>query len=177
MLDLNDLGDNFAPGVTSAIGAFMAEAAGVCLERNTHSHGVDMRVSGYVDTTHELRWPPITDVARRGWADLAAAAEWGAAGVAVLLTHRETHYTVVEQSRKDARSGFDYWLGDKSDEGLEKRARLEVSGVLQGGEPAMNNRFPRKARQTMRSDFMGIPAYVAVVEFSQPAARFEERIP
>ncbi len=41
----------------------------------------------------------------------------------------------------------------------------------------MNDRFPRKVRQTMRSDHLGNPAYVAVVEFSQPAARFEERIP
>ncbi len=177
MLDLNDLGNNFAPGITPAIGNFMAEAAGVCLEHNNHRQGIDLRVSGYVATSHELRWTPCTADTRRGWGDLPVAAEWGAAGVAALLTHHETDYTVIEQSRKDTRSGFDYWLGNKTDEDLEKRARLEVSGALQGGEPAMDDRFPRKVRQTMRSDYLGIPAYVAVVEFSLPAARFEERIP
>lgn len=176
MLDLRDLGTNIAPGITSAIGDFMAEAAGVCLERNGHPQDVRLGVAGSVNTSHELRWTPITDVARRGWADLTVAAEWGAAGIAALLTHHETDYTITEQSRKHAGSGFDYWLGPKSG-GRERSARLEVSGALQGGAPAMNARFPRKARQTMRSDYLGIPAYVAVVEFSQPAARFEERIP
>lgn len=176
MLDLRDLGTNFAPGITSAIGNFMSEAAGVCLEHNGHSNDVRLDVEGYVDASHELQWIPITDAGRRGLNDLAVAAEWGAAGIAVLLTHHETDYTVTEQARKHAGSGFDYWLGPKSG-GQERSARLEVSGVLQGGAPAMNSRFPRKVRQTMRSDYLGIPAYVAVVEFSQPAARFEERVP
>ena len=176
MLDLRDLGTNIAPGISRAIGDFMAEAAGVCLERNGHPQDVRLGVVGSVNTSHELRWEPIADETPLGWEDLTVATEWGAAGVAALLTHHETDYTVTEQSRKHARSGFDYWLGPKSG-GQARSARLEVSGVLQGGAPAMNARFPRKVRQTMRSDHLGIPAYVAVVEFSQPAARFEERTP
>lgn len=176
MLDLRDLGTNIAPGISRVAGDFMAEAAGVCLERNNHPQDVRLGVVGSVRASHELRWAPITDPARRGLADLTVAAEWGAVGIAALVTHHETDYTVTEQSRKHAGSGFDYWLGPKSG-GRPRSARLEVSGVLQGGAPAMNDRFPRKVRQTMRSDHLGIPAYVAVVEFSQPAARFEERIP
>ena len=176
MLDLRDLGKNIAPGITPVIGDFMAEAAGVCLERNGHPQDVRLGVAGSARAIHELRWMPITDAGRRGWNDLPVAAEWGAAGVAVLLTHHETDYTVTKQARKHAGSGFDYWLGPKSG-GQEESARLEVSGILHRGQAAMNSRFRRKETQTMRSDYLGIPAYVAVVEFSQPAARFEERIP
>lgn len=130
MLDLRDLGKNIAPGITSVIGNVMAEAAGVCLERNGHPQNVRLGVTGYVDTSHELRWAPITAATPPGWNDLAVAAEWGAAGVAALLTHHETDYTVTKQARKHAGSGFDYWLGPKSG-GQEESARLEVSGILQ----------------------------------------------
>lgn len=37
----------------------------------------------------------------------------------------------------------------------------------------VNKRFQQKAAQTDRSDSMRLPAYVSVVEFSTPKAKFD----
>lgn len=152
----------------------MAEAGGVCLEWQGHAVGVQLAVRGSAHGSHELRWPGITDQTRRGWADLQEATEWGATGIAVLLAKEETGHAVVSRSVKG--TGFDYWLGDESDV-FQEKARLEVSGILHGDDKAFSARVREKIRQTHRSDSSGRPAYVIVVEFSQPAAHFQGTAP
>ena len=172
---MNALGAGFAPAITPAIGNFMAEAGGVCLEHNRHPRGVRMSVAGDVHTNHELDWPLITDDARENaWLNLRVATEWGAAGIAALLANEEINYKVVKQSWTG--TGFDYWLTDESDL-LPGKARMEVSGILSGGNAEINDRVRRKTKQTKSSDDSGLPAYVVVVEFSLPAAHVEERMP
>lgn len=171
---MNTLGAHFARAITPAIGNFMAEAGGVCLEYHQHQRGVEMYVTGYVDVHHELDWPPITAEARDGWANLRVATEWGAAGVATLLAKEEMNYSVVKQSWTG--TGFDYWLAHESDIPHEA-ARMEVSGLLTGGNQAIKSRVNVKMKQTRRSDYLGLPAYVVIVEFNQPAAHIEERMP
>ena len=133
-----------------------------------------MSVRGYVNTSHVLDWPFIPDGAWAGWRNLRVATEWGAAGIAALLARHEIAYGVVEQSWTG--TGFDYWLADES--GLQsEKARMEVSGILAGGDSAINDRVREKMQQTQQSDYLRLPAYVVVVEFSEPTARVEERAP
>ena len=58
-----------------------------------------------------------------------------------------------------------------------KLPRMEVSGLLTGGNQAIKSRVNVKMKQTRRSDYLGLPAYVVIVEFNQPAAHIEERMP
>lgn len=170
MLDLNDLGDNFAPGLSSAKGRDLAEAAGVCLESQGHSTGVRLHIRGdaRIDS-QELRWPLITEQIRLTHADARDAAELGATGIAILLTAQETGYAVLR--RAVINTGVDYWLGDAA--GTDQ-ARLEVSGILHGDGARINARLNEKMRQTERSAESGLPVYVVVVEFGAPAAHFRE---
>lgn len=112
---------------------------------------------------------------RRCWADKQWATEMGAYGVAILLITKNTEFTAVERSRKG--TGFDYWLGPKADGGelpFQRKARLEVSGILKGGQERIASRVKQKAKQTERSDG-ALPAFVAVVHFGIPSADVTKR--
>jgi hypothetical protein len=171
MLDLNKL-RNGLPAITPEWGRVLAQVAGVCLESQGHSQGVLLRVSGYVDNTYTLTWPPVSDQALRTWADHQEATEYGATAIAVLLTKKELGYAVVERSAKG--TGIDYWLGDET-EGppFQKKARLEVSGILsvkgnvRDVEKAVAKRVREKLKQTQSSSG-SLPAYVVVIEFGSP---------
>ena len=170
MLDLNDLASGLIPAVRQVVGAMLAEAAGVCLESQGHTQGVNLTVSGYGNNYHTLVWSSIPrqqiiDV----WGDAEYTTEHGAAGIAILLAKKEIGYEVVRRSRKG--TGFDYWLGDESDEPFQDKARLEVSGIRNGDAGILNSRVSQKLRQVTRSDNLELSAYVIVVEFGQPTAR------
>ena len=79
-----------------------------------------------------------------------------------------TEYHVVQRSWKG--TGFDYWLGLKEDELFQNAARLEVSGIRQGGDKDMEKRIKQKTDQISKSDRMRLPAFVVVVEFGRPLA-------
>jgi len=55
---------------------------------------------------------------------------------------------------------------------FQRSARLEASGIFRGSEAIIKARVNQKLAQTKPSDHVGLPAYVAVVEFSSPEARF-----
>ena len=150
----------------------MAEAGSVCLESQGHTSDVSLRVQGDADKSHELRCLAVTDQMRRSWADEEEATEEGAAGIAVLLTRQETGYFANSRSRK--RTGIDFWLGTDPDV-LVRAARLEVSGILHGNASRIRARVQEKMEQTGQSDASGLPAYVSVVEFSEPVAHLEEK--
>lgn len=114
MLNLNDLGNGLLPAISPSRGTALAEAGGVCLESQGHVMGAQLHVSGYVNSIHPLKWPPITEQSRKAWHDLQEATEQGAMGIAVLLAKKETGHAVLERSRKG--TGFDYWMGDESTE-------------------------------------------------------------
>lgn len=170
MLDLNDLGRNFGPGLSSTKGQDLADAGSVCLEEQGHSVGVRLRVEGDASVdSHELRWLPATEQLRLTHADLQEATELGAAGIAILLAAQETGHAVIE--RAGIETGIDYWLGDAPG---SVRARLEASGLLHGDRGRTSARVSQKIAQTARSADAGFPVYVVVVEFSAPSARFHE---
>lgn len=170
MLDLGDLGHGL-PAITPNFGMALAEAGGVCLESQGHVQGVQLFVRGYRNKRYPLAWPPVTDQARRCWNDPEVATEHGAVGIAVLLAQKEIGYTVIERSQKG--TGFDYWMGDGSSFLLQKKARLEISGIRRGSD-RVKTRVRQKLRQTDPSDGSK-PAYVIVVEFGHPLAEVQEK--
>ena len=170
MLDLNELAEGRFPAITEAIGATFAEAAGVCLESQGHSPGVQLIIRGDKSGDYTLEWTPVTLQAQtRAWNDTEEATEFGAAGIAILLAEKELGYVATYRSRKG--TGFDYWLGDASDGPFsEHKARLEVSGIRQGNEGIIRARVRQKIDQIEQTDASPLPAYVIVVEFSHPIA-------
>lgn len=170
-LNLSDLADGL-PGISSAFGEMLAQAAGVCLQSQGHSAGVPLCVTGCQATLYSLQWPLITEQIARCFNDPEEATEFGAVGVAILLAKLETGYPVVERSRRG--TGFDYWLGDESELPFAKKARLEVSGIRKGRRVDVNARVNRKLKQIERSGDSPV-GYVIVVEFSAPLAEVREQ--
>ena len=171
LLDLNDLATGNIPAISPAIGGALAEAAGVCIESKNHAKGVLLTLRGQVNDAFELDWPPISDQARRGWMDHRKATEWGAAAIAALLADDCLPFTLIEASWQG--TGFDYWLGDNSEEPFQRKARLEVSGIRDGDESDVRHRVADKIRQIDRSAHLGLPGYVIVVEFSGLIAQLQ----
>ena len=177
MLDLNEL-RNGLPAITPEWGSVLAQVAGVCLELQGHRQGVRLRVTGYINNTYALIWPPIGGQALRTWADHQEATQYGATAIAVLLAKKEAGYAVIERSAKG--TGIDYWLGHEA-EGppFQNKARLEVSGILsvEGSdidvERAVAKRVREKLKQTQSSSGP-LPAYVVVVEFGSPLGEVQK---
>ena len=172
MLNLNDLGNSYIPGVTPNLGNALAEAGAICLESQGHPQGVRIAVRGISDHTYRLVWTPALGRAPRAWQPNRAT-EWGAEGIAVLLAERETPYTVIEASIHG--TGIDYWLGNESDITLQRKARLEVSGIRVSDYGVITQRVNDKLTQTNPSDHTRLPAYVIVVEFSRPVVEVHEK--
>lgn len=170
VLDLNELGDGSIPGITSEWGAMLAQGAAVCLESQDHAQGVMLTVRGDVMSSHPVTWPPVTDQALRTWAEPRVATERGAEAIAALLAQRETDHTVIEVSWQG--TGFDFWLGEESDITLQRKTRLEVSGIRHGNDGEVRARVGQKLRQIRQYDsqYGSYPALAIVVEFGRPLA-------
>ena len=170
MLDLNELGDGL-PAITPSFGKALAEAAGVCLESQGHAVLTQITIRGHVSIEHPLVWPQVTEQTRRTWNDPDEATEYGATGIAVLLSRQELGYLVIERSVKG--TGIDYWMGDESDAlSFERKARLEISGIRSGSSSAVRDRVRQKLQQTTPSDG-SLTAFVIVVEFGTPLAEVQ----
>ena len=167
---------NERPGWSLTFGAFCAEAAAVCLDERGLAEGVLLRVDGIQLCEIALRWDTVSDDTRRFNADVEVATEYGAYGVSALIMPYLTNLTVIERSVKGKGFGFDFWLGsiDDLDTVFQRKARLEVSGIRQGAESAVQSRVNMKLRQISPSDTMA-PGYVAVIEFGTPRARVVEK--
>lgn len=164
-LDLERLAGG-ATGLTPTQGAYMAEAAAVCLSRKHPPPVTELRVRGDLVGAHALRFRTLTTNAQAAWGDLDDAVESGACGVAiVLLLARDKSSTVLRSSKG---GGFDFWVGPGPD--FQDAARLEVSGILSG--PArVEGRVQEKVKQIRRDVSSAAPRWVAVVEFSEPGAK------
>jgi hypothetical protein len=167
-LDLNVLKEGL-PGVSKTRGAEHAEACLVCFGLHKHPIGVELEVKGSYDERFRVVWDDVlTEQIRRAWNDVDDATESGANGIAFLLILALTEYTIIERSRKG--TGFDYALGYKDRVPFQNEARLEVSGIFNAtSEHDIMRRVEQKLEQTNRSDGE-LPAYIIVVEFSNPLA-------
>ena len=104
--------------------------------------------------------------------DKNRATETGAAGIATLLASKLTGYLVLEPSKGG--TGFDYWLGEITDGGLEYLAGLEVSGIRRGADSTIEARMREKLQQASRSNRPGFATFVIVVEFGRPLAEVQK---
>jgi len=173
-LNIKSLSQDYWPGITEIIGAYMAEAIAVCLDSENHNNNALLTVNGSFSGTYSLEHGPVTDQMRRGHNDPEIATENAAYGISILLVDFNTELTVIERSRKG--TGFDYWLGLKNSPApyFQKKARLEVSGIRRGSNGAVNSRVKTKLEQTRRSDGT-LPAYISVIEFGAPKAKVVEK--
>ena len=168
-------------GITPAFGAAIAEAAGVCLESQSHiAERTFLTIKSFspssdlLERQAQLTWPTVTLQALQCWKDETSATEHGAVAVAILVVQNILGKKVVERSYRG--TGFDYWLGEtnESDDLFEKKERLEISGIRAGDPSVLRRRIAEKEKQTQRSD--GIyPAIVIVIEFGQPLGHISRR--
>ena len=153
MLNLNDLAAGDIPAITSAMGAALAEAAGVCLESQSHAPGVHLTVRGYRQGGYALHWPPVSAQALRSWDDPRLATEMGAEGIAVLLAKAEIGYEVLRRAWQG--TGFDYWLGAASADGVQGMVGMEVSGIRHSGDRVVRARVREKLQQVGQFENQG----------------------
>jgi hypothetical protein len=163
-------------GLTKAYGSFLVEAASFCLHLNEHLNPVLFIVTGDTPTSGSLEWDEITDTHDHSFADGQEATEYGAYGVAAVIVLKLTGIRQIARSAKG--TGIDFWLGLGTDERgiFQSTARLEVSGILRGGDSSIAARKSTKLAQTTRSDETSLPAYVAIVEFGHPEIRVAKRL-
>lgn len=161
------------PALDVATGRMYSDAAAVCLEDRDHAIGVHLSVAGVKRRKYCLNWAATTDQIRRSHNDVQDATRDGAYAVALMVARDVTGLLAIEQSRKG--TGFDYWLGRDEATLFQDKARLEVSGILNGDESQVKGRLQVKRKQLGRSDATRIPGYACVVEFSQPQAHLVKR--
>lgn len=155
------------PGITPAMGSVMYECACICLSEQSHSDGVKLLVIGDHDESYQLAWAAPDEQMIRGYADEEKATELGACCIAVLAIQELTGHAVIEQARKG--TAVDYWLGLNDGELLQKKARLEVSGIRSGDR---NAAIRRSAEREVRLQPKGrsYASYIVIVEFGTPFA-------
>lgn len=153
--------------------ADFSEAAAVCLDFHEYKSGKLLTVEGDLKGQFELTWRKVTQKMRDSRIDMDYTVESGAYCLAMLVIEKLINLKVTKQSQK--RTGFDYWLGKKNEVGMQNQARLEVSGILRGSKGQINQRLREKMEQTKKSDNLNIPAYIVVVEFSQPLIKIKRR--
>lgn len=171
MMNIADLA-NGIDAINPVIGAYLAQACAVSLDRHGHVNGVSLTVKGDFSETFELRWNISTEIERRGW-DKKDPTDSGACCIAVLLIRDLTNYSVIE--RACIGTGIDYWLGHKNELPFQNKARLEVSGIGQGMASLIESRVKKKKGQTKRTDWTKLPAYIVVVEFSKPESQMVKK--
>ncbi len=172
-LSLNEL-EKGLPGISEKVGSFLCEASSYCFHLQKHKNGVEMHVKGDSEKVFQVTWEnEITEQTRNTWNDTQDLIEFGASGVAILLTIEMTDFTVIRRAKKG--EGIDYWLGKKdSILPFEDAARLEVSGILEGNESTIKTRVKQKKAQTYPTDGV-FPAYISVIEFSKPVSHLEKK--
>lgn len=153
---------------------FLTENCIVALELNNHKSGCKLRIEGDQSDEASLKWSTI--VPRAGYKEQKRIAENGAITISFFLAKEYTEYSVIEEAIIG--TGFDYWLGYESNHFKYNpmnfmSARLEISGILkETTQNAIKSRVRIKKNQTKPTDFLKLPAYISIVEFSKPTAYF-----
>lgn len=176
-LDLCTL-DTGIPALTPKRAGVHMEACVWCLLECGHSNGVTLKVfekEKNEDSSYQIVWieNQIDKSALCRAYNRDDGADDGAVAIALLLIREKTNYKAI--TRSVIGTGFDYWLGYKdieTDQIIGKEsARLEISGILKENiYNKINKRVNNKIKQTKQSDDTSFPAYIIVVEFSQPKA-------
>ncbi|MFK7934390.1 MAG: hypothetical protein AB8G22_12835 [Saprospiraceae bacterium] len=154
--------------------ANFAEAAAVCFQHCQHSQPVDIKIEGDFQKQLKFSFGKVTQQLLDTRDDLEDAVEEGAYCIAMLVVDELTNLKATKQSQK--RTGIDYFLSKrKSNFAFQSHARLEVSGILKGTIGQINQRLKEKVEQSKKSDYMNVPAFIVVVEFSRPLVKIVKR--
>ena len=173
-IDLLEMRKGF-PGIDKAYANHCYVACMVCLHRNNHTDGVILDLKGDTQASIVLKWEDYfdeqIDKARKDQED---ETELGAVCISAMLVKECTEYTIIERARKNG--GFDYWLGYENEIPFQNSARLEISGIFKETEQnSVDKRLRIKNKQTGQSDKSRLPAYISIVEFSNPRAIFSKK--
>lgn len=146
----------------------LAEAAAVCLHisQKEHKNTEILTVEGDLRAQFELEWQEVTQQILDSRADLLETTEDAAVCIAIMVVEELTPYQIVKQAPRG--TGVDFFMTEKdNNDQITYKARLEVTGILKGTKKSIQDRINKKIKQCKKSDFMEIPAYIVVVEFSQ----------
>lgn len=173
LIDLSDLFQTQFEGLTHAKGEDLAEAAAFCLATSGHLQGVHINVTGVAPSRYQLTWAELPDNVSAARNDMKEATEDGASGIAILLVLVHLGYEVFYRSHQG--TGFDYLMREVGSDSDAIPARLEVSGIMKGDHSEIRKRIAEKSQQVKRREEPQDerPAFVIVVEFSNPLARIE----
>ncbi len=166
------------PGITDSFGGFMSDCAVFCFASEKHESGIFIKVKTDTDTKkYEVVWDiEVTDKMRRTMSDPDRTTEFGAMCMAILMTLELTPYKGFEVSQRG--TGVDFWLyeEDSDDLDLSASARLEISGIRKATtQNSVTSRLRIKKNQVKQSSSTGLPAYIAITEFSKPDAAFVKK--
>lgn len=162
-------------GITDSFGGFMSECAVFSFVSQQHESGIVVKVKTDADTKkYEVVWETdVTDRMRRTMNDPERTTEYGAMCMAILMTLELTSYKGFEVSQK--KTGIDFWLYEEDSDELDfsASARLEISGIRRAtNQNNLTSRLRIKKNQVNQSSSTGLPAYIAITEFSKPEAAF-----
>lgn len=118
----------------------------------------------------KLNW--ITEIVPKfvaSYRDENHTTDYAAMCIALILTSKIIGFDSIEMAEKG--DGVDCWFG--RNDTFDFIARLEISGIKKATETnTVKNRLKIKLIQTNQSDKSGIPAYVSIIEFTQPEALY-----
>lgn len=163
------------PGITPAIGSYFYDAIVATMHRANHPEQLTMALTGDNVKTLDVNWEDsFNEQLDRSFKEDSSMIDAAASGISCLLAIEETNYTIIERGYKG--SGFDYYLGYDDQPLFTKVARLEISGIKQENEAnTAEKRLKIKLKQTNQSDNSGLPAYISIIEFSQPRGIFQKK--
>ena len=172
-LNLDEL-RNGSYGISKNIGAFLTEAALVCLHLNQHPPGTTLYVDGFSDKSFILDWSDqVTPAIVRSWKDLNEATEYGATALATLLIQAISG--LVIGGRVPQQEQPDYILQRPENYRIniiEPEAFLKVSGILtEKRGNTINMRVERKERHIKQGAKRNYPTYIIVIEFGKPKSK------
>lgn len=92
-LHLNRLKEGL-PGITPAVGTYLAEAAAYCLDAQGYQSGVILKLFGNFNEDFALIWTDVVDdQVKRAWDDQVEAIEYAPTARAILLILELTNFT------------------------------------------------------------------------------------
>lgn len=173
-INIGEINNDFSC-FTSAWKMYLYEACIACLKRKEHDYNGTILTIITEETMYaELRWDDIfDDQIDRTHNEQNRATECGAECLAILLISKLSEFTIVKKTA--GKNGFDYWLAKKDDVLFKEAARLEISGLFEGTNKMIDDRYNSKIKQTKISDYLKMPAYVVIIEFSNPKAKYGKR--
>lgn len=162
-----------SPGISNSVANFLLEGAKVCLHKNGHSSGVQLKINGDIEDSIILEWNEnLSEQVLNSWKDQNELTEYAATLIAVIILNLFTDFVV--NRRNDQKESCDYYLGKKyfnGDKGL-----LEISGIFkESASNTIETRIKRKESEIKADKLIEeeLAVFVIVTEFSKPKSNIK----